>query len=548
MKTIDKSMVEEIMIFHDIYPDKELPEIEDKISKLDRDKTISIICELQETLNYQFTVPKWNLVLPFETVLKKGLYGIETSIFSNLGTKEGIEYGRKHIITSNLLIWLLKYTLAYGSAQTPRSSQKITCEDYKKVVDLGLVLAEKWDEEAKSDAFDVENFIYCNYHVNGIKNIAAAFARTYYIFEILDNDKSFFSEYEKEFIDYNTVFYDKYNYSILEFLAVIFLEMSVYVMPNKQQLKYSTIWRSVENLYGSLRLKDIAVRVIQSLSADYERCRQWAIESIDYPWDFSYFLAHPFIVNEEGLYLSISEYTLRNAFFENLFWMVRNCFSKDENTKMAFFGRLFERYIQDLTSASVKKNCRCEYVSEFTFGKNKKKSSDCYVKFQNKLLIVEAKGFSILIKTLFNEDVEKNNKKLFIGPVIEAEHCFDAIQRSNIAMFDDITEIYIASVTMDNINAVPNYTEECIKTIEESRENKNIAALYFNFSIEEYEVLMALLEQGVDIFSTLKKHYNLSMSMPLARYLSQLHPDKIRMTDFMKEIYAQAANEMRRLY
>ena len=114
MKTIDKSMVEEIMIFHDIYPDKELPEIEDKISKLDRDKTISIICELQETLNYQFTVPKWNLVLPFETVLKKGLYGIETSIFSNLGTKEGIEYGRKHIITSNLLIWLLKYTLAYG--------------------------------------------------------------------------------------------------------------------------------------------------------------------------------------------------------------------------------------------------------------------------------------------------------------------------------------------------------------------------------------------------------------------------------------------------
>ncbi len=43
-------------------------------------------------------------------------------------------------------------------------------------------------------------------------------------------------------------------------------------------------------------------------------------------WDFSAFFANPLISDGKGKHISISDITLRNAFFEKMFWLIRDCY------------------------------------------------------------------------------------------------------------------------------------------------------------------------------------------------------------------------------
>ena len=52
---------------------------------------------------------------------------------------------------------------------------------------------------------------------------------------------------------------------------------------------------------------------------------------------------------------------------------------------------------------------------------------------------------------------------------------------------------------MDNINAVPVYYNEIHKNVEAEKKCEK-TKYYFNFNIEEYEMLMYLVEQQQDIF------------------------------------------------
>ena len=64
---------------------------------------------------------------------------------------------------------------------------------------------------------------------------------------------------------------------------------------------------------------------------------------------------------------------------------------------MAFFGRLFEHYIQDATEDACKNDYI--YIDEFEFKvkRDTRKSSDAYIRKGKDLLVVEAKGFSVLV-------------------------------------------------------------------------------------------------------------------------------------------------------
>lgn len=158
------------------------------------------------------------------------------------------------------------------------------------------------------------------------------------------------------------------------------------------------------------------------------------------------------------------------------------------------------------------------------------------------MLIVEAKGFSILISTLMNNDIEKNNSKLFTTPILEANECFYNIKNSR----DDVEEIYIVSVTMDSINAVPQYIEDIKESIEQQHKNNEVPEYYFNFNIEEYEMLMKQIELGKDIFTILHNYDLLPELMPFSNYLREYY--SVQMTDFMSRVYNDATREMQKLY
>ena len=55
-----------------------------------------------------------------------------------------------------------------------------------------------------------------------------------------------------------------------------------------------------------------------------------------------------------------------------------------------------------------------------------------------------------------NESVEANNRKLFVKPVLQADKSLAAVIDDK-PEFVGVETAYIISVTMDNINAVPNY-------------------------------------------------------------------------------------------
>lgn len=154
---------------------------------------------------------------------------------------------------------------------------------------------------------------------------------------------------------------------------------------------------------------------------------------------------------------------------------------------------MYEKYIQELTEKAA--NDIYIFIPEFEFniGGKKKKSSDAYIRKDKTLLAVEAKGFSVLIDCMIkNEKVEDNNKKLFVKPILQADKCI-VNTIFNRPEFDEVDEIFIVSVTMDNVNAVPKYYNSIHKEIEQNKQSE-LVKYYFNLNIEEYEMLMYLVE------------------------------------------------------
>ncbi len=67
-------------------------------------------------------------------------------------------------------------------------------------------------------------------------------------------------------------------------------------------------WRTVADTYKKAENREIFLKALGLLSAKPEELRDWAIESQDRQWDFSKFLEAPFLQDNEGRYISISDY------------------------------------------------------------------------------------------------------------------------------------------------------------------------------------------------------------------------------------------------
>lgn len=106
-----------------------------------------------------------------------------------------------------------------------------------------------------------------------------------------------------------------------------------------------------------------------------------------------------------------------------------------------------------------------------------------------------------------------------------------------------VDEVFIVSVTMDSINAVPGYYNSIHNEIARNKKCDNVS-YFFNFSIEEYEMLLCLVESGEDIFSFLKEYFENDLLLPFGNYILDRYPGTAR-TRFMEGIFKQATNEMK---
>lgn len=99
---------------------------------------------------------------------------------------------------------------------------------------------------------------------------------------------------------------------------------------------------------------------------------------------------------------------------------------------------------------------------------------------------------------------------------------------------------------LHNINAVPKYYNDVHRDIEAGKMCKK-TKYYFNFSIEEYEMLMYLTEQQQDIFSLLRGYYEKKELRPFGNYLQEKFPE-IGMTAFMERLYQEASEKMKEMF
>lgn len=83
------------------------------------------------------------------------------------------------------------------------------------------------------------------------------------------------------------------------------------VLSGRKPITHMSAWRTVADTYKKAENREIFSKALELLSAKPEELRDWAIESQDRQWDFSKFLEAPFLQDNEGRYISISDYTFK---------------------------------------------------------------------------------------------------------------------------------------------------------------------------------------------------------------------------------------------
>lgn len=546
MYTVDARNAQILLRYSDVFSDSK-PDLIERIRLLNMHKAISIISELIQVRNAEcdpVRICGLEFIFPFEATLKRDYCGIEPKSLTDLLENSNLR-NDVHIISLQMLLLLLKKILAYGDQSSIADAEyTITDDDYKEIIRLQLVVAEDAALHKESDSLDINHFIYSTYHLNYQRNVANIFLRMYYMMECLSKDRNNFDEdVQKEYRDYYGDFQKKYGFTPTDYSSFLFGELYFYYR-KKNYLCNSSLWRDVPSIYKNSPNQECISRVIDLLKRPPSEYKEWATQTTTAAWDFTKFMEFPFIADTTSRYISISEVSLINAFFEKLFWLIRDCYPKDDGSAMAFFGRLFERYIQDLTENACKDPYA--FIGEFSVGKREeRKSSDAYIRRSNNLLAVEAKGFSVLVDCMAkNENIERNNEKLFIKPVLQADKFLSNVFKQ-VNKFSGVDSIYIISVTMDNINAVPNYYQNIYQEIATKKKCSHVR-YYFNLSIEEYEMLMCLIEKGVNVFPLLKSYFEKDTLAPFSNYLREKYP-RIEMTSFMERCYNDAASKMKSL-
>lgn len=544
MYSVDIKKAHLILGYGDVFTG-EKPNLAEMIHSMNMHKIISIISELIQVRDAKcdpINILGMEISIPFETILKRDYCGMKPEspqeMVENIMLRKN-----QHVISLQMLLILLKKVFIYGDYNTLKNQRyEIIDDDYRDVIMLQLLVADEVSKK-NEESIDTDHFLYATYHLNYRRNVAAEFLRMYYIMEVLSTRPELFDDdIRAEYRNYYEVFTSKYGVTPTEYSSLLFWELHYY-FSEKNVLSKSSCWRNIDTIYKEAKEKEKTSVVIDLLKEIPDKLKEWATQTEDEEWNFTSFYTYPFISDGESAYISISDITLINAFFEKMFWLIRECYPEEDSRAMAFFGRLFERYIQDAT----KEACVGDYtyIDEFPFKvkHNNRKSSDAYIRKRADLLVVEAKGFSVLVDCMArNEKIEKNNDKLFIKPVLQADECLN-YTFSGKQEFDGVEDIFIVSVTLDNINAVPNYYEAIHKEISDKKKCEQVH-YYFNFSIEEYEMLLSLIEKGTDIFPILREYFTESILEPFSNYVRNIVPD-IGMSTFMQRTFAEATEKMK---
>ena len=528
-------------------------EIQIFISELDMYSSISIICELLSLRNKQISRDShylwwdFSIKVPFDCALKhlflQNCYENKATITSEgLSLLNPYDTSTQFITLQSLLI-SLKLLLAYGNYDSLSEKDSISSDDYCKILKLSLIATGTLDVEH----LNPNHFIYGNYHLNQINNIGNEILRAYEVYCVIGGDRSKFSaEVQKEYLDFNSDFTAKYGYTISDYLTVLFL-LSERDVDENAQLLYRPIYRDLAVSYENCKDPDTAKTIIRTLSVDFSGIKEWALDTLQSWWDFSVFMEKPIILLPNDHFTSICDRTLINGLYEKLFWHIRGCYAEDDRKLNSFIGRPFEQYVQAITKAAVMVNGTYSYQPEFYFStpeSGHNASSDAYIIKDNKMIVVEAKSYGPLYDSIMycdDESIQKSIEKLFVKPVIQAEKISrKIIEETDSAIFDNVDELIVLSITVDSVQAVPDYYNKAIRDIF-SKVTLEKIKYCLNLNIREFEFLLSMVENGIDIFHVIESYLSQPLLRPFVAYAMELTGHSFIRTQYMEQIFKECS-------
>ncbi|MFJ7731898.1 hypothetical protein ACIQXF_08385 [Lysinibacillus sp. NPDC097231] len=449
------------------------------------------------------------LVSQFAAMEKNAAEYLKNSYLGSFSNILGINTEKNKdevLFASQAILNLYKWLLAYGQEST--LNEEIKEEDIFNTINLFLKVSDFLPKHIEPDDFLLQVLSFSKH-----TNLGNELARAFFIYSELSKQQELYKE--KEFLDINSDFVNFYGYSIEQYLAVNFALLTL-VLP--QRVSFSTTWVKNKNeFFKNTELKHIAPKIIDDLSINITEAQKWASSTIDNSWNYLKLQELPLLKLNSDEFIPFNYDILSNGIFDGLYHRIRGCYPEKDRRFLTFFGRPFEKYI-DLILKEAIQNSRFdyEYIEEFDYGtKSPSLSSDFYLRLNEDLIIIEAKGARPTVNSSINADkesIKKDLKKLFIDPIIQADKAYQNILNSSFSnKFKGVQNIYIISVNINNFPSVPSFYEEVDETLKESLSDK--VKGYFNFSITDIEAMCYLISRKgkkPPIFKYLKNKFESS--------------------------------------
>jgi hypothetical protein len=408
------------------------------------------------------------------------------------------------LFASQAILNFYKWLLAYGKHS--KVSREIQQEDVILAINLFLEVSDFLPKD-----IDPDNFLLQVLSFSKHTNLGNDLARAFYIYAKLSKQENIYQE--KEFVDINRDFANHYGYTIEQYLAVNFALMNL-VLPQRVPLTNS--WKkSIKNIFRNTQLDTIGPRIIEDLSISIDEAKDWSYATINNSWDFLKIQQYPLLKLNSEEFIPFNYDALSNGIFDGLFYRIRECYPASDKKFLDFFGRPFEKYIEQIIMEAIRSSRYCyEYIEEFDYGeKSQSLSSDFYLRLNEDLIIIEAKGTRLTVNSSIKADnkaIRKDLEKLFIDPIIQADKTYQNIMNSKFAnRFKGIKNIYIISVNINNFPSVPSFYEVADEKLK-SRLSNRIKG-YFNFSITDIEAMCYLISRKgkkPSIFKYLKRKFD----------------------------------------
>src|SRR5690606_38085076 len=147
-------------------------------------------------------------------------------------------------------------------------------------------------------------------------------------------------------IDIHTPFQQKYGYSIKEYLSIVFGLIAGFLRRGRGGIRSD--WVRSSNYFSNIPLAaDIADSIIDELSMSIQEARDWSLQTIDQPWNYTMFRQKPILKLANGNFLPINIQFLNEKVFSELYFKIREAFPDDSTQIISFYGKCFEKYVEN---------------------------------------------------------------------------------------------------------------------------------------------------------------------------------------------------------